>query len=259
MKTGISTACFYPHINTEDTLEIIEELGFDMCETFLESDCEITYDYACRLNERAEKTGIKVYSVHAFAASFEPFLFDLYPRRRHEMEKRFKDVCKAANILGAKCYTFHGLRKNGAFLDIKKVSEGMDNLCKISAEYNVKIAWENVAWCNTRDPEFIKNVLEGMKEDIYFTLDIKQAIRSGRSPMEYLDVYQNKILNLHINDADQKHSCLLPGQGTVNLKEIIGKVESLNKDVPYIIEVYNDNFGSIEELKAAKNYVDNLM
>jgi sugar phosphate isomerase/epimerase len=258
MKVGISTACFYPHINTEDTLDIIKEQGFSLCETFLESEYETTDDFAFRLKERADKLGIKIYSVHAFAAAFEPFLFDRYPRRRKEMEGKFKAVCRAASILNAKCYTFHGLRKGPLDTNIKAIAEGMDNLCKIAGEYNIKIAWENVAWCRSNDPEFVKAVAEKMKEDIYFTLDIKQAFRSGHRPEEYLDIYKDRILNLHINDADENSSCLLPGSGKVNLEAIAKKVKCLNKDVPFIIEVYKENFNTLDDLRKAKEYVEQI-
>lgn len=35
MKLGMSTACFYPDILTEDTISIIKQVGFDICEVFL--------------------------------------------------------------------------------------------------------------------------------------------------------------------------------------------------------------------------------
>jgi sugar phosphate isomerase/epimerase len=258
MRAGISTACFYPYINTEDTLDVIKDLGFNVCETFLETESETTYDYANMLKEKADKLGLNIYSVHAFAASFEPFLFDRYPRRRMEMQEKFKSVCKAASILGAECYTFHGLRKNPMHIDIKEVAKEMDDLCKIAAQYNVKLAWENVAWCRTNDPSFVKNVVENMKEDIYFTLDIKQAIRSGHTPKEYLGIYKNRILNLHINDASEKSSCLLPGKGTVNLTEVADEIKMLNENIPFIIEVYNENFDTFEDLIKARSYVEAL-
>lgn len=258
MRAGISTACFYPYTNTEDTLDIIKDLGFNVCEAFLETESETAYDYVSMLKEKADKLGLAIYSVHAFAASFEPFLFDRYPRRRKEMQERFISVCRAANILGAKCYTFHGFRKNMGYIDIKNAAEEMDNLCKIAQQYDVKLAWENVVWCRTSEPSFTKSVVENMKENIYFTLDIKQAIRSGHTPMEYLDIYRNRILNLHINDADENSSCLLPGKGNVNLVEVINEAKKFNSSIPLIIEVYNENFKDLEDLRKARHYVEKL-
>ena len=258
MKVGISSACFYPYINTEDTLKIIKDSGANLCEVFLESDFEMEEGYLRGLEKRAEKLQIKVYSVHPFSVCFEPFLFDRYERRRLEMEKRFRKVCRAAQILGAECYVFHGIRKTMPFPNIEDTSAGMDRLVRIASEYGVKLAWENVAWCMSSSPEFIKRVSNKMKEEIYFTLDIKQAIRGGHDPLEYLEVYGDRTINVHINDASSESTCLLPGKGTVDLKTIAKRVQDVNSEIPFIIEVYSENFKNPEELGNARNYIQLL-
>ena len=63
MKVGISTACFYPDVNTEDTLDIIKDYGFDICEVFLEAQCEMEEKYCEKLREKAEKLNLEIYSV----------------------------------------------------------------------------------------------------------------------------------------------------------------------------------------------------
>lgn len=258
MRIGISSACFYPYINTEDTLEIIKETGADICEVFLEAECETTEEYCLSLKEKADKVGIDIYSVHPYSVSFEPFLFDRYERRRLEMGKKFRAICRAGEILGAECYVFHGIRKTPDFPNIDNTAKGMDNLCKIAGEYGIKLAWENVAWCMSCSPRFLELVRERMKEDIYFNLDIKQAVRSGYSPESYIDVFKDKIINVHINDASKKSTCLLPGYGDIDLKSIVDRVKSLNPDTPFIIEVYSENFTSYEELKISKGYMERL-
>jgi sugar phosphate isomerase/epimerase len=89
MRVGISTACFYPRINTEDTIEIISKLGFNICEVFLETEMETSLEFCRELKRKADFYGIEIYSGHPFSVSFEPFLFDRYKRRKLEMEKRF--------------------------------------------------------------------------------------------------------------------------------------------------------------------------
>lgn len=258
MKVGISTACFYPNINTEDTLEIIKSLGFDLCEVFLESEYEATDDFCNRLREKAEKLGLNIYSIHPFSANFEPFLFDRYPRRRAEMENSFKMICNAGSILGAECYVFHGLRNTNEKLNMIEISKNMDNLVDIAEKYNIRIAWENVAWCRTCEPDYTKKVLDNMEKKIYFNLDIKQAIRSRHSPFDYLDFYQDRIINVHINDGDNNSTCLLPGKGNIDLKQIVTRVKALNGKSPFIIEVYSENYSKLEDLKMAREYVESL-
>lgn len=258
MKVGISTACFYPDINTEDTLKIIKTLGFDICEVFLESEYEMTYDFCKGLRASAEELGIGVYSVHPFSANFEPFLFDRYNRRRAEMENKFKMVCNAGNILGAECYVFHGLRNTNEKVDFLEISKNMDNLIDIAERYNIKIAWENVAWCRSCEPDFTQRVIDNMEKKIYFNLDIKQAIRSRHSPIEYIKLYKERIVNVHINDGNKNSTCLLPGKGDINLKEIVKQVKALNKTAPYIIEVYSENYSELEDLMRAREHVESL-
>lgn len=259
MKVGISSACFYPYINTEDTLSIIRDTGSSLCEVFLEADCEFEEDYLVDLGKRAGLLGLEIYSVHPFSVGFEPFLFDRYERRRIDMEKKFRRVCRAAQILGAKSYTFHGLRKTPDFPDIKDTARGMDRLVRIAEEYGVKLAWENVAWCMSSSPKFIELVFKEMKSDICFTLDVKQALRANHSPMEYLEVFGKRLINVHINDASRESSCLLPGRGGVDLKGIIEGVQNISNEIPFIIEVYKENFNSNIELRAAREFVEGLI
>lgn len=258
MNFGISTACFYPEVLTEDTFKIISSIGFKLCEVFFESSTEMTGKILSRIDENIKKYNLSINTIHPFPASFEPFLFDVYERRREEMEEKFELACRAAKKLGAKYYIFHGQRSNNQTKDIKWTAEVMDNLCKIALKYDVFIAWENVSWCMGNDPKFIQSVKENMNEEIYFTLDVKQAIRSGRSIDEYLNVFGNKIVNVHISDSDEFCDCLLPGYGVFDFKEIINRTQNLNKDCQYIIEVYRDNYGDLDEIKKSFEYINNL-
>lgn len=258
MRVGISTACFYPYMNTEDTLDVIKELGFNLCEVFLEADCETSSDFCMELRKKADRLGIEIYSVHAFSAGFEPYLFDRYERRKNEMENKFRNMCMAGKVLGARYYTFHGLRKTTEIPHIDEIASDMDNLCRMSSEYGIKLAWENVAWCRTSDPSFIMNVIKNMKEEIYFTLDIKQAIRSGRKPQDYLNIYCNRLVNVHINDAGYGSTCLLPGKGEMNLQSIVRDIGGRDENIPFIIELYKENYDSLEDLKSAKDYIEGL-
>lgn len=258
MNFGISTACFYPEVLTEDTLKIISSIGFKLCEVFFESATEMTGEILLKIDENIKKYNLSINTVHPFPAFFEPFLFDVYARRREEMEEKFELACRAAKKLGAKYYIFHGQRNNKQIKDIKWTAEVMDNLCKIALKYDVYIAWENVSWCMGNDPKFIQAVKENMKEELYFTLDVKQAIRSGRNIDEYLNVYENRIVNVHISDSNEFCDCLLPGYGGFDFKEVINKTQNLNKDCQYIIEVYRDNYGGFDEIKKSFEYMKNL-
>lgn len=259
MRVGISTACFYPSVNTEDTLKIIKELGFDTCEAFLESEYEMNQMYCENLKKEADRLGLSIFSVHPFSAPFESYIFDKYPRRKSEMMERFKMACRACSIIGAKYYIFHGLTNTGPQINIDEVAGQMDILCSIAEENGVKIAWENVSWCRSCSPDFMKDVSARMEKDIHFNLDVKQAVRSNRSSMEYIEVYGDKLVNVHINDCSGTSSCLLPGDGDADLKGLIEKVKAISSSIPLIIEVYRQNFNTLDEVEASRKYIENML
>jgi sugar phosphate isomerase/epimerase len=255
MRVGISTACFYPYVNTEDTLDIIKDLGFNLCEVFMEAESEMNQSFCYDLRNKAEKLGIEIYSVHAFNATFEPFLFDRYERRRKEMEDKYIKTCIAGEILGAKYYTFHGATSSMPIGNINDIVSRIGNLCKLAKANNISLSQENVSWCKSKDPEYIRILKDNLKDNLNFTLDIKQSVRSLKTPMEFLHIYNEGPSTVHINDATTDASCLLPGCGKMNLKEIIEEVTKIDKSIPYIIEVYCENYNKYEELGQAKEHL----
>jgi len=258
MLFGISTACFYPEIYTEDTLKIIKDIGFELCEVFFESASEMAGVHLKSIKENMLDCGLKINTIHPFPSPFEPYLFDKYERRRLEMEEKFRLACNAARELGAKYYVFHGERNTKQEKDAKWTAKVMDYLCKVASEYNIALAWENVSWCMGSDPKFVEEVIGFMKEDVYFALDFKQAIRSGRKIVDYLNIYKDRVVNVHVSDSNDKCDCLLPGYGKYDIKSAIHEVLKLNKDCQFIIEVYRDNFGGINDIVKSYDYMINL-
>ena len=51
-----------------------------------------------------------------------------------------------------------------------------------ATQRKIKIAWENVCWCQLTTPERAREIRRLLPE-IRFTLDIKQAMRAGRDPI----------------------------------------------------------------------------
>lgn len=260
MEVGLSSAVFYPYIETENSLKLISDIGFKSAEIFLNSSTEYGEDFVNKLIEEKEKCQLSINSVHSFSSSFEPYLFDLYKRRRKDMLESFEKVCKAGSALGAECYTFHGARlEGGKFIDKKLNFEVYNNLCYIAAENNIKLAQENVSWCMSSVPEYLSELMEECKYPIYFTLDIKQAYKAGNTPKKYLEVMKNKLVNIHINDRDDKNVCLLPGKGDVDFKELFDDICKYDYRGNLIIELYSDNYNSYDELITAKNYLESFM
>ena len=256
MNIGLSSASFYPNINTEDSITLMKKLGFDCGEVFLNSTSEYEEDFANIILEQSLENNFKINSVHGFSSSFEPYLFDKYKRRRDDSFFQFQKICKFTKIVGADCYTFHGMR-NKKLNEISKefVFDIYDKLLYISKEKGIKLCQENVFWCMSGNIDFLYMLKERYECSIYFTLDIKQAYRAGKIPEEYIEVMGNSIENLHINDRDGKNSCLIPGKGDVNFKKIFCKLKEIGYNKIGVIEVYRDNYKEYKELSAAGEYI----
>jgi sugar phosphate isomerase/epimerase len=77
--------------------------------------------------------------------------------------------------------------------------------------------------------------------------------------MEYIEVYGDKLVNVHINDCTSKSSCLLPGSGNADLKGMIEKIKKINNSIPLIIEVYRQNFSRLDEVEISRKYIENMI
>jgi sugar phosphate isomerase/epimerase len=256
MEIGLSSASFYPNVKTEDSINLMKRLGFEGGEIFLNSPSEYEEDFIQRLLQERIKYNFKIYSVHGFSSSFEPYLFDSYKRRRTDMFVYFKKVCRAAKILGADCYTFHGMKYQKLDLHKNKfILEIYDQLTYTALEEGVKLAQENVSWCMSSNIDFLSMISEKCKYQVNFTLDIKQAYKAGIEPEKYIEVMGTNMVNFHINDKDKHNICLLPGKGDVDYKKIFCKFKEIGYNKIAIIEVYSDNYVKLDEILEAKKFL----
>lgn len=260
MEIGLSSASFYPEVNTENSISLMKKIGFDLGEIFLNSPSEYEEEFIKVLLEELEASAFKINSIHAFGSQFEPYLFDKYERRRKDMLKYFKNVCRAGKMLGADCYVFHGMRfENFEMLDEKLVIDIYNELCYIALENDIKLAQENVSWCMSSDVRFLEMLKEECKYPLYYTIDVKQAYKAGIEPIKYIDIMGKDIINFHINDRDDKNLCLLPGRGTVDYRIIINKLKEVGYSGSAILEVYRSNYKEYNELLESKLWIESAL
>ena len=258
-RIGISTACFYP-CAVEQSLCEIASLGFKTAEIFFNSLCEYEREYCNIFKEILDKNGIKLISAHAFCIILEPYLFNEYERRRADSVKMMRGFLSAAQFLGAEYYTFHGnfTRATTDGFDYREYAARLDYLSDVAADYGIVLAWENVSWCQSCDPQFIKRTLEYSKsENLAFTFDFKQAFRAGRQPEDYLSVMGDRVVNIHINDVDKDGNCCLSGEGILDYGKYFSFVKNYNG--AYIIEVYNDNFTDKLQLVRSRDFLEKII
>jgi sugar phosphate isomerase/epimerase len=259
MLTGVSTASFFGKEYTENTLEHIARMGAPVCEVFLDTYCEYEPEFALLLKERTEECGLKVQSVHAMSTQFEPQLFSMNERQRSDARGMLEKVFKSARTLGAGAYVFHGppafQRTLRLVHDYAHMGAIVSPLCDMAAEYGLKFTWENVFWCAYRHTQFAHRLLEHVKSDnLWFTLDIKQAVLSGHAPEGYIEDMGERIANVHLcdyaTDADGKIKTCLPGEGELDMRLLRERLERFGFAGAVILEVYSSNYKTYQELGA---------
>ena len=261
MDIGLSTACFYP-LETELAVEKLKETGVKKAEVFLNSVSETDSEFCAMLKKRFDDAEIEIVSVHAFVAMHEPFLFSDYKRRQDDAIEIYKKNINASKILGAKFHTFHGARQEMFYdgFDYEKFGETITFLSDIAGEQGLKLAWENVSWCLSKNPCFIKKVLPHIKSEHFgFTLDLKQARRASFNYLEYLGIFKEKLLNIHISDANEKSDCLLPGEGNVDFSAVLREIKRTGYDGDFIIEVYNEAISGMQNLKKSVDFMKGIL
>lgn len=261
MKIGMSTACFYP-LEIEKSIARLAALNVRTIEVFINTESEFTQDFIQQLRQSADANEMTIVSVHPYTSPMEgQLLFSDYPRRTQDGLQQYRRYCAAAQALGAKYLTFHGERHMIQDKNAKDTSHKLmvyHTLCNIAAEYNIVIAQENVAWCKSKNPEYIKLLYKQIPK-LGFTLDIKQAHRAGHHWREYVDVMGERLVNVHINDFNDTHSCLLPSEGIMDYTAFFNRLAEQNYDTQVMIEVYRENFHSDKQLQAAIQHLQQVM
>lgn len=260
MKIGISTACFYPH-PPEEALDKIASLGLHAIEIFFNTESEFQEPFRSELARRMRQNQLSLISVHPFTSLMEGILlFSEYERRTADGLAQYRRYFAAARSLGARYLTLHGERLVPGLTDspatLERKLEHYHQLCRVAAEEGIVVAQENVAWCRSSDPKYLKMLYQNIPE-LRYTLDIKQAHRARHSWKEYLDVIGPRLVNVHINDFDDTHSCLLPGEGILDYNELFCALHDVEYDNPVLIEVYSSNYKSEEQISASAGFLRN--
>ncbi len=253
MRFGISTACFYPQ-PVEEILPILAGLGAQAIEIFFNTESEFAPSFYQKLGDEAKQLGLDVVSVHPYTSPMEGMLlFSDYARRTEDGMAQYERYFTCAAALGARYLTFHGERFMGQQDDAavwERKCEVYHRLCALATSCGVTLAQENVAWCRSRDPAFLRALYRDVPE-LRYTLDIKQAFRADHHPNALIDVMGSRLVNIHINDYSEKQSCLLPGAGEMDYKALFSRLRAVGYHGDALVEVYRTDFDAPRELEHA--------
>ena len=240
MQLGISTAAFYGLHETEEAAGLIAGFTprFDCAEVFLQTVSEYSLSFAQEVRKRLE--GLPCSSVHPQGTQFENGLFSRSPRQRRDALDQFRRILDAAAILGASRYVYHGrytaLLKALPF-DAQRNADVVGLLCEEAAARGMKIAWENVFWCQLTTPERV-TAMRRLLPQVCFTLDIKQAMRAGVQPADFLPVMGDALCNVHLCDWKADQQLCLPGEGVFDFMAFGRALSGMRYSGPVILEPY---------------------
>lgn len=263
MELGISTASYFGRMHTEDALLDIGAHGVRTVELFLNSFSEYTDAFAGVLLERLRRADLSVFSVHPLSTQFEPQLFSRCDRQRTDALGLYEQVLLLAEKVGAAHYVMHGAAslaagKNAGMARSHSVARLAGILAELAAraeDHGVVLTLENVSWCAFCTPAFGAVLSNAMNGKIKFTLDVKQAIRSGYSPEDYVRAIGGDIVNVHLcdayTDADGAARLALPGEGDCDFAALFTLLRSYGYAGPAFIEVYSDMYETLPELYAS--------
>lgn len=259
MKTGISTACFYGRELNEDAIAEIGKLGVKNAEIFFSCMAEYEPAFAKQIKQICGDYGIKMVSVHAMPTQFEPQIFSFHPKQYAEAIDIYKRVLDAGKILEAEVYVFHGSihlkQARKLDIDMELASERVNTAAGLARERGIAFCYENVHWCWFKKPEFAKRLAEYCDTDnLYFTLDLKQAAQSGFSIGEYMDAMGKRLKHVHICDyrIDKEKGIIpvAPFCGEADFDFLRRRLKEQNYDGCLMLEIYKDNYSDYADLKS---------
>jgi len=260
MEVGISSACFYP-MQTEDAIDQIIRCGFRNVEIFVNSECEYHPTYCKELRKKLDDGGVNVVSLHSYTAVIESlYFFSGYERRIQDALDAYRRYFEAAATLGAKYFSFHGERAphqigfGGADFDTQCAV--LCRLSDVASEYGITVTQENVSWCASSDPNYIRGLRDALGNKIGFTLDLKQARRVNVPWQEYADAMGDRLLNIHISDTKDKKLSMLPGEGAFDFAQFFQYLKGKSYSNCVVIEVYSNDFGQNEQLIGSKQFLE---
>lgn len=258
MIVGASTASLYP-LETERALYELASRGVQTLELFINCTDELSGAPMQRIRELIRTYGLRIQAFHPFTSPCEPImLFSTYERRVDEMLRYYCRYFEVMHELEVPIFVLHGASYGGN-CPAQRYVERYHLLYRTAKRYGVTVAQENVHYCMCKDLNLLDKMVQDLGDEVAFTLDIKQALRSGHDPFLVLNTMRNKALHIHVSDNDETHDCMLPGKGTFPLKTFIERLQALSFQGALIVELYRNNYSEYDDIAQSIRDVEKIV
>jgi hexulose-6-phosphate isomerase len=147
-----------------------------------------------------------------------------------------------------------GTDNKETFLDLFELLDSLRELCDVS---DFKIALE--CEYNLEVIKWISMQIEKLPH-VGFNFDIGNSASLGNDPLAEIDLYGDKLMNIHIKDRLKKGVTVPLGQGAADFKKIFKKLKEVNYRNNLILQAARQNPNSELEtigdyLKFCENYM----
>ena len=255
MKVGISSASLFGRFHTEDAVKKLNELKVDTTEVFFETFSEYTKKFGKKIKKM--KGELNVHSIQTLTTQFEPTLYSQNDRAQKESFDLLDGTLSAGEIIGAKYYTFHGVarvKRVPMLIDFERVGRITNDIISACKKHGMDLAYENVHWAYYNYIGFFSE-LKMRCPELKGTFDVKQARQSNIGYREFIAEMKGDIVTAHLSDVREDGKMCLPGKGTIDFDEMFSRLRDVGFDGALILEVYKNDFETIEELMESYYFI----
>lgn len=246
IKAGVSSASFYP-MHTEDALRILGEMGVRNAEIFINDFSEASGAVYAEIRRIISDYDMNITSLHPYSPMESGYLFSEYDRRQDSYLDKYRRYFECMSEIGARFFILHGSILSSGCPDDLYFSQ-YTRLLDIADSFGVTIAQENICYCKSKSIDFLRRLKENCGERVKYVLDIKQAVRAGVSPFDFVEALGEDIVHVHVSDNSPDGDCLPIGKGSFDFEEFTRKLRAKGYDGAMILELYRRNYGDYSEL-----------
>ena len=255
---GLSTAAFYGKLETEEAAARIAQLPLDCAEVFFQSDSEISIEFAALVKQNHRS--VVCTSVHPLGG-YENYMAGRPARQVKDAFDHYRRILDAGRVLGAQTFVYHGRstpQLSPLPWNLQWNIEAITPMCALARQRNMVVGWENVFWCQLTVPERVLEA-KAVLPQVRFTLDIKQAMRAGRNPIDYVYAMGSQLCNLHVCDWREDGTLCLPGDGAFDFRALMAALRDVGYAGPVIMEPYLALIESDAALLRSIAFMRNIM
>jgi len=182
--------------------------------------------------------------------------------------ERSQQFFRNCAVLGCKCaIAIPAIEETGS---IDEAVKNYRKLCDLAGEEEINVAFEFIGFARQmRDLKIAWEVVERTnRSNAGILFDTFHFYRGGSKIEHVKSIPKDKIFMVHINDAKDKdrerltdQDRVIPGQGVVPLKEILGALKEQGYEGYFSVEIFNEDYWQDDPLRIAilaREAIENL-